>query len=188
MKSPSFGFDFRAAPRPGYKFLPTKFFSQVLQTFLCNMAPVVQLQCQILVSRAPAPSTAAARSTEAPEMPWQRWIGSIHRPKVTTSWRQELNIFYGFNLVSSKKSLIQSTKYTRVHSHTHTQFITILDTKVIITLPHRWKYLFKRKRKKNLILISIGSSFKLALQVHGVFQAGDGELQCLDVWQLPILR
>ena len=95
IRSPSFGFDFRAALRQGYKFLPTKFFSQVFQTFLCNMAPVVQLQCQILVSRAPAPSTAAARSTEAPEMPWQRWIGSIHRPKVTTSWRQELNIFYG---------------------------------------------------------------------------------------------
>ena len=94
-KSPSFGFDFRAAPRQGYKFLPTKIFSQVLLTFLCNMAPVGRLQCQILVSRAPAPSTAAARSTEAPEMPWQRWIGPIHRPKVTTSWRQELNIFYG---------------------------------------------------------------------------------------------
>ena len=82
----------------------------VLQTFLCNMAPVVQLQCQILASRAPAPSRAAARSTEAPVMPWQRWIGSIRRPKVTTSWRQDLNIFYGFNLVSSKKSLIQSSK------------------------------------------------------------------------------
>ena len=26
---------------------------------------------------------------------------------------------------------------------------TILDTKVIITLPHPWKYLFKIKRKKN---------------------------------------
>ena len=26
---------------------------------------------------------------------------------------------------------------------------TILDTKVIITLPHPWKYLFKVKRKKN---------------------------------------
>ena len=43
-------------------------------------------------------------------------------------------------------------------------------------------------KKQYLILIPIGSSFKLALQVHGVFQAGDGELQCLDVWQLPILR
>ena len=49
--------------------------------------------------------------------------------------------------MSSKKSLIQSTKYTRVHSHTHTQFITILDTKVIITLPHLWKYLFKIQKK-----------------------------------------
>ena len=72
----------------------------------------------------------------------------------------------------------------------NTYTYTILDTKVIITLPHPWKYLFKIKKKKKqyLILIPIGSSFKLALQVHGVFQAGDGELQCLDVWQLPILR
>ena len=119
--------DFRAALRQGYKLLPTKFFSQVLQTFICNMAPVVQLQCRILASRAPAPSTAAARSTEAPEMPWQRWIGSIHRPKVKTSWRQELNIFYGqpiqpYVQQENSHTILSIHTHTHTHIHTHTQF------------------------------------------------------------------
>ena len=74
-------------------------------------------------------------------------------------------------------------------TYTYTYTYTILDTKVInhhASTPLEMS--FQNKEEKKQYLIPIGSSFKLALQVHSVFQAGDGELQCLDVWQLPILE